>query len=425
MLILLFFLFLYIRISFSLDSLAVNQSIRDGQTLVSANGTFELGFFNPPGNSRGRYLGMWYRNLLPLTVVWVANREIPVKNNSGILKLDENGVLVVLNGANGTIWSSVMSNKVVNDSITAQLLDTGNLVLRIGKGNVLWQSFDYPCDTLLPGMKLGWNLVTGLNRFVTSWKSADDPGMGEYSVKIDKRGLPQLVIMKRSVNKFRIGSWNGLGFTGYPVQQLKQKQRFQFVFNEKGIYHQYEGIDRSVVSIYSVSTSGNLQVLAWTSKKSSRIVIYTGGEDSCDNYAMCGANSICNMNGNIPKCECLNGFVPKFPEQWSMSYWSSGCVQRFNVVCGDDNLGGFLKYKEMKLPDTSLSWFNKTMNLMDCQKSCLKNCSCTAYSNLDIRNGGSGCVLWFGDLVDMRTSQWGQQFYIRVSSSVLNEFGKF
>jgi hypothetical protein len=168
MLILLFFLFLYIRISFSLDSLAVNQSIRDGQTLVSANGTFELGFFNPPGNSRGRYLGMWYRNLLPLTVVWVANREIPVKNNSGILKLDENGVLVVLNGANGTIWSSNMTNKVLNDSITAQLLETGNLVLTIRKDNVLWQSFDYPCDTILPGMMLGWNLVTDLNRFLTS-----------------------------------------------------------------------------------------------------------------------------------------------------------------------------------------------------------------------------------------------------------------
>jgi hypothetical protein len=156
------------RISFSLDSLAVNQSIQDGQTLVSANGTFELGFFNPPGNSRGRYLGMWYRNLLPLTVVWVANREMPVKNNSGILKLDENGVLVVLNGANGTIWSSNMSNKVLNDSITAQLLETGNLVLTIGKDNVLWQSFDYPCDTILPGMMLGWNLVTDLNRFLTS-----------------------------------------------------------------------------------------------------------------------------------------------------------------------------------------------------------------------------------------------------------------
>ena len=29
-------------------------------------------------------------------------------------------------------------------------------------------------------MKLGRNLVTGLERFVTSWKSADDPAEGEF-----------------------------------------------------------------------------------------------------------------------------------------------------------------------------------------------------------------------------------------------------
>lgn len=72
----------------------------DGKTLISANGTFEVGFFRPIGNSRGRYLGMWYRNLSPLTVVWVANRETPLRNNSGILKLNANGLLVILNGAN-------------------------------------------------------------------------------------------------------------------------------------------------------------------------------------------------------------------------------------------------------------------------------------------------------------------------------------
>jgi len=267
--------------------------------------------------------------------------------------------------ANDTIWSSNMSNKVMYNSysIIAQLLDTGNLVLKTGKGDILWQSFDYPCDTLLPGMKLGWNLVTGLNRFVTSWKSADDPAKGEYSVKIDKRGFPQLVIMKGSVNKFRMGSWNGLGFTGYPTQQLKRKQRYKFVFNEKEVYHQYEVLYSSVVSIYSVSTSGNLQALAWTSKKSNRIVIFTGGEDSCDNYAMCGANSVCNMEGNIPRCECLKGYVPRFPEQWNMSYWSSGCVcvERIESICGDNDLSGFLKYSEMKLPDTSSAWYNKTI----------------------------------------------------------------
>jgi hypothetical protein len=75
------------------------------------------------------------------------------------------------------------------------------------------------------------------------------------------------------------------------------------------------------------------------------------------------------------------------------------------------------------LPDTSSSWYNKTMNLVECQKVCMKNCSCTAYTNVDIRNGGSGCLLWFGDLVDMRVFlQWGQDLYIRVPSSELGKF---
>ncbi|GAU28725.1 hypothetical protein TSUD_372320 [Trifolium subterraneum] len=118
------------RRSTSLDSLSLNQFIKDGETLVSANGTFEMGFFTP-GNSKG------------------------------VLKLNENGVLVILNGANTTVWSSNISNRlVVNNSITAQFLETGNLVLKIGADNILWQSFDYPCDTLLLGMKIGWNLAT-------------------------------------------------------------------------------------------------------------------------------------------------------------------------------------------------------------------------------------------------------------------------
>lgn len=39
----------------------------------------------------------------------------------------------------------------------AILLDSGNFVLRNGKSSVLWQSFDNPSDTLLPGMKLGYD----------------------------------------------------------------------------------------------------------------------------------------------------------------------------------------------------------------------------------------------------------------------------
>ncbi|KAI5605597.1 hypothetical protein BDE02_01G363300 [Populus trichocarpa] len=49
---------------------------------------------------------------------------------------------------------------------------------------------------------------------------------------------------------------------------------------------------------------------------------------------------------------------------------------------------------------------------------CLKNCSCTAYSNLDIREGGSGCFLWFGDLVDIRVSVEKElEIYSRMAAS--------
>ncbi|XP_020205908.1 G-type lectin S-receptor-like serine/threonine-protein kinase At4g27290 [Cajanus cajan] len=419
-----FLILSYTRTCTSLSSLAVNESIRDGESLVSADGTFEVGFFSP-GNSTGRYLGVWYRNLSPLTVVWVANRGTPLQNDSGVFKLNEDGVLLILSGTNRSIWSSNVSNKTMNNPIV-KLMDSGNLVLKNEhddnsmEDKFLWQSFDYPCDLHLPGMKFGWNKLTGINRVLTPWKSEDDPAMGEFSAKIDIRGCPQLLFMKGADIKFRIGSWNGIGYTGYPAQQLKQIQRFEFVFNAEEVYFKYEVINRSIVSMYRLSPSGIFQGLVWTNETSGRKVITPGGVDLCDNYAFCGVNSVCRMDGNAPRCECLKGYVPYFPDQWDVSYWSSGCVTRNNSTCKSNNNDGFWKYTNMKLPDTSSSWYSKTMNLEECQKKCLEDCSCTAYTNLDIRHGGSGCLLWHDDLVDMRKfSQLGQELYIRVPTSEL------
>ncbi|KAG5047175.1 hypothetical protein JHK86_016581 [Glycine max] len=46
-----------------------------------------------------------------------------------------------------------------------------------------------------------------------------------------------------------------------------------------------------------------------------------------------------------------------------------------------------------------------------------------AYSNSDIRGEGSGCVMWFGDLIDMKQLQTGKQdLYIRMAASELDSF---
>ncbi len=97
--------------------------------------------------------------------------------------------------------------------------------------------------------------------------------------------------------------------------------------------------------------------------------------------------------------------------------WSQGCVHNKPLSCHKD---GFVKFVDIKLPDTTYSWVNESMGLKECSAKRLNNCSCMAYTNSDIRKSGSGCVMWFGDLVDIRQfPSGGQELYIRMSGSEL------
>ena len=80
--------------------------------------------------------------------------------------------------------------------------------------HLVWQSFDYPGDTFLPGMKLGKNLVTGQEWYLSSWKSDNDPARGEYTNRLDIHGYPPIVLSKSSTDLFCSGPWNGVQFSG-------------------------------------------------------------------------------------------------------------------------------------------------------------------------------------------------------------------
>ena len=118
-----------VPISIAVDTITVNQPIRYGETIISAGGSFELGFYTPE-NSKNQYLGIWYKKVTPRTVVWVANGDFPLTDSLGVLKVTDQGTLVILNGTNSIIWSSNASRSAQNP--TAQLLESGNLVLKNG-----------------------------------------------------------------------------------------------------------------------------------------------------------------------------------------------------------------------------------------------------------------------------------------------------
>ena len=87
----------------------------------------------------------------------------------------------------------------------------------------------------------------------------------------------------------------------------------------------------------------------------------------------------------------------------------------FSWRCKEKNKDGFVKFSNMKVPDTNTSWINRSMTLEECKEKCWENCSCTAYGSSDILGKGNGCILWFGDLLDLRLlPDAGQDLYVRV-----------
>ncbi|XVE87895.1 hypothetical protein DITRI_Ditri19aG0025400 [Diplodiscus trichospermus] len=290
------------------DALAANNTLKDGQTLVSSGQRFEFGFFSL-GSSDLRYLGIWYKDINPFTVVWVANRDNPITSSSGSLLFSPQGSLSLYNGT-VFIWfvnvTRVLSNPIF------QLLDSGNLVLTDDGGDYMWQSFDYITDTLLPGMKLGWNFKTGLKRNMTSWLAIDDPATGEFTFSLDPPEAPELVLRKRDQKQYRWGPWDGVRFSG--SNELKPNPVYTPEFNSsrEEIYYTFKLADSSILSRFVVTPQGLLQYLTWTNHSNEWATMVTLQRDSCDRYESCGPYG--NCYDNDPSCRCLRGCTPKSPE---------------------------------------------------------------------------------------------------------------
>lgn len=403
-------------LSNSLDTISVTHPLKDGETLISSNQRFELGFFGSD-NSKNRYVGIWYKQFQPQTIAWVANRDNPVPDSTGVIKIGDAGNIVISDQSGDIIWST---NQSTTFNPVAQLLDSGNFVLSDGnnKVNYLWQSFDFPTDTLLPGMKIGWDRKTGRKRVLRAWKSLTDPSTGDYYFEIDTRGFPEIFLWNGQTRVYRSGPWNGVRFSGVPEMKSSFIFNFSFIWNEDEVSYSFGLDNESVVSRLVVNSTGVLQRFTSVELMKSWNLFWYAPKDQCDFYRECGIYGVCDANAS-PVCRCMKGFEPRDPGAWYFRDGSGGCIPLKDPDCRDGD--GFLEMKGMKLPMTTNSAVDRNMSLKECEKKCLNNCSCVAYANSDII-GGRGCVIWTDDLVDLRVysqGEGGQILYIRVASAEL------
>ncbi|VFQ81686.1 unnamed protein product [Cuscuta campestris] len=407
---------LLISIANAVDTITPAHPLTGNQTLVSAGELFELGFF-ASGDSGHRYVGIWYKKIKDRTVVWVANRDNPLMDSAGILKIGEDGNIHLIDSAGDSIWSSSWNrtDTSVPRNIFAQLLDSGNFVLAGETGDYLWQSFDYPTDTLLPGMKLGWDSKTGINRYISSWKSPKDPGQGDISFKLDINGYPEAFLRNKDLIFYRSGAWNGVRFSGVPEMETEGVISFSFKMTKDEIYYTFQIQNQTLYSRLIVNQTEFLERYTWVPESEIWNRFWYAPKDQCDEYRECGPFGRCDADGS-PVCQCLTGFKPRNKQAWDLRDGSDGCVRVKELGCGGD---GFIAWNYTKLPESGGAFVDEGMRLDECEKMCVGNCSCTAYSSANVSGGsGSGCVIWTAELLDMRKfpAEGDQLLYVRVAA---------
>ncbi|XP_078436694.1 receptor-like serine/threonine-protein kinase SD1-8 [Wolffia australiana] len=388
------------------DTLRSSEKISNGKSLVSANNKFTLGFFSPP-NSNKTYLGIWFTVDPTKTTVWVANREIPLNENY-FLGIDQSNRLFLFNGSDA-IW---VAGQRTESDVVLQLLDNGNLVLKSSHGAIIWQSFDYPTDTLLPEMKIGVNRRTGRVLNLTSWAGEDDPGQGPYSYSLDTRGVIQPLLAKQSSIIYRSGPWTGNGWSGNLRMSTFRNYTYSLIENQEEVFYQYNVTKSWTLARLVVGSSGELKRFEWDDKKKQWHMLWSNMNSKCDEFGTCRANGLCSVDG-VP-CKCFPGYKPKSKEEWDAQNWNGGCEKMtVNNCTGGDK---FQPVYKIKLPDTVNAAKNDDLNVEECEKLCLKNCSCTAYAQAF--QNESRCIFWTGDLTDSRTfSEGGQTLFVRVAPS--------
>ncbi|KAL5227323.1 hypothetical protein ABZP36_015588 [Zizania latifolia] len=395
-----------------MDSISANESLSDGQTIVSTKNLFVLGFFSPGASSR-RYVGIWHNNQGNRTVVWVGNRNDPLLDASGVLMFDSNGSLIVAQGGRSFTVAYGQGAK----DMKATILDTGNLVLSsmANPSRYTWQSFDSPTDTWLPEMNIGLRTT---NQSLISWRSNDDPAMGDYTLGMDPAGLSQFFIWWRGNVFWTSGRWNGDMFSLIP--ELK-------FFTTIPIFFKCSNFTNDINCTYSANPSdrmtkivlnsiGSLSIMQFDSLAQSWILLWKQ-PSTCEVPNICGAFSVCNNNA-MPKCVCTRGFVPQDIVAYSNGYFRGGCIRQVKLQCSSDE---FLDIPNVRLPDNR----NKlpVTSLRECKLACLLNCSsCTAYaySQLD------GCSLWYGDLMNLQDGydvDGAGTLYLRLAPSELESGG--
>ncbi|KAI3868297.1 hypothetical protein MKX03_000208, partial [Papaver bracteatum] len=92
--------------------------------------------------------------------------------------------------------------------------------------------------------------------------------------------------------------------------------KFSHEMNHEETYFTYALYDSSIYTRFVVDLSGQMKLLTWLGQTAGWKSIWSGPNNTCDVYGVCGAFGVCHKD--TMTCGCLQGFREDSSKDWSL-----------------------------------------------------------------------------------------------------------
>ncbi|KAB1223476.1 G-type lectin S-receptor-like serine/threonine-protein kinase RLK1 [Morella rubra] len=340
---------------------------------LSPSGVFAFGFYQ---SRDGFAVGIWLINQTEKTIIWTANRDDPAVSSKATLDLTRDGQLLLRTNEQGR---EVPIADVTEPAASAAMLDSGNFVLYNKTSDVIWESFDFPTDTILGNQSLsaGNSLVSSVSQSVqTSGRfrldMQDDGNLVAYPVNSSTAQYDAYWSTRTALTDDVQLTLNrsGLLFLQIGESGVHVLAKSSYSDKNNGIIIHRATLDvDGIFRLYSHHFGGN--------NNSSMLMEWSALPNQCQVNGFCGSNSYCSGMGNKAVCNCYPGF-----DFIDSSNKFLGCYRNFDDNACRRSKDPAMLYSVVPFENMWLGNYPYSVVQMikkeDCRKSCLEDCNCGA-----------------------------------------------
>ncbi|KAK2987459.1 hypothetical protein RJ640_022528 [Escallonia rubra] len=351
------------------SNISPGSSLTSGSNLswLSPSGLYAFGF-HQQGN--GYAVGIFLAGVAEKTIVWTANRDDPPVSENATLLLTTDGRFV-LKPMQGYETSIANPDELAS---SASMLDSGNFVLYNSDQRIVWQSFEGPTETLLPGQRLtaGQELVSSI--------SQTNHSTGKFRLRMQLDGnLVSYPVKSLEGQRDAFWSTKTYGAGDNVTLNLDDDGRLYLLNSSFNLRNLTKGVNFQGRTIYlaKLDVDGIFRLYSQNlDEKGNWSPLWSTSTSKCDPKGICGVNSYCILKDLEAKCVCIPGHNHVDPNDST-----SGC-QRNYTAGSCENEDGRLNYTMKPLDDTK--WLDNSYSILtistkdDCAAACQGDCNCYA-----------------------------------------------